>query len=309
MSGSGRPSRPVKPARERAQRALAHDRDAPLLEHGHRVREHVVVEALAADVVVGQAHPEPCVHLVQVPAGDVDQPLPDGQRVRVPGLQPDQPAPGPLGERRVVVELAPGRLVERVRVGGQQGRLGRILAHVEQVLDQHAERGAPVADVVVPDHPVPGELQDAGDGVADDGGAQVPDVHFLGHVRRGVLHHHRLRGRDRRQPEPGVAEHPRGLGGDPVVAQREVDEPGPADLGLGAHVRHVQPGGQLGGHLTGRAPQPLAERQRHVGLEVRERGRPDQRVGVAEVRAERRDDGVVYPLRENLLWIGHTSSL
>src|ERR1700729_2388344 len=60
------------------------------------------------------------------------------------------------------------------------------------------------------------------------------------------------------------------------------------------------------GPLTsGPAAQPLAERQRHVGLEVRERGRPDQRVRVAKVRAERRDDGVVHPLRENLLWIGH----
>ena len=54
-----------------------------------------------------------------------------------------------------------------------------------------------------------------------------------------------------------------------------------------------------------RAAEPLAERQRHVGLEVGERGGPDQRVGVAVFRAERRDDGVVHPLRENLLWIGH----
>jgi len=27
------------------------------------------------------------------------------------------------------------------------------------------------------------------------------------------------------------------------------------------------------------------------------------------IRAERRDDRVVYPLRENLLWIGHDLSL
>ena len=233
---------------ERAQRALAHDRDAPLLELAHGVREHVVVEALAADVLVREAHPEPGVHLVQVPAGDVDQALPDGHRVRVPGLQPDQPAPGALGERRVGVELAPGRLVERVRVGGQQPRLGRVHAHVEQVLDQHAERGAPVADVVVPDHPVPGELQDARDGVADDGGAQVPDVHLLGHVRRGVFDHHRLRAGHRREPEPGVVQHQRGLGGDPVIAQREVDEAGTADLGLGAHVGDVQPGHRTDHH-------------------------------------------------------------
>ena len=77
---------------ERAQRAVAYGRDAPVLEHADRIREHVVVEALAADVVVGQAHVEPCVDLVQVLPGDIDEPLPDGQRVRIPGLQPHQPA-------------------------------------------------------------------------------------------------------------------------------------------------------------------------------------------------------------------------
>src|SRR6266567_56552 len=50
-------------------------------------------------------------------------------------------------------------------------------------------------------------------------------------------------------------------------------------------------------------------RQRRVGLEIGERGGPDQRVRVAVLRAERRDDGVVHPLRENLLWIGHDLSL
>ena len=147
------------------------------------------------------------------------------------------------------------------------------------------------------------------DGVTDDRRAQVPDVHLLSDVGRGVLHHHGLRTGRRGESEPGVVEHLRGLGGDPVVAQGEVDEAGPADLGLGAHVRDVQSGGQLAGHLPRRAAQPLAERQRHVGLEIRERGGPDLRVGVAVVRAERRDDGVVHPLRENLLWIGHDLSL
>ena len=80
---------------ERAQRTLALGRDAPLLELADRVREQVVVEALAADVVVGQAHAEPGIDLVQVLPGDVDEPLPDGQRVRVSGLQPHQPAARP----------------------------------------------------------------------------------------------------------------------------------------------------------------------------------------------------------------------
>ena len=255
---------------KRAQRALALDRDALFHKQADRVREHVVVEALAADVVVGQADPKPGVHPVHVLLGDVDQVLPSGQGLRISCLQPHEPAPGALGELGLGVELAPGGLVERVRVGLQQGRLRGVLAHVEQVLDEHAERGAPVADVVIPDHPVPGELKDARDGVAGDGGAQVPDVHLLGDVRRGVLHQDRLRSGHWREPEPVIAEHGRGLRRDPVVAQREVDETGPADLRLGAHVGHVKCAGQRSRYFPRGAAEPLAERECRVGLEVGE---------------------------------------
>jgi hypothetical protein len=62
----------------------------------------------------------------------------------------------------------------------------------------------------------------------------------------------------------------------------------------------------LGGHLARRAAYPLGQRKGRVGLEVGEGGGTDQRVGVAVLGAERRDDGVAHPLRENLLWIGHT---
>jgi len=203
----------------------------------------VVVEALALDVVVGERHAEAAVDPVQVVLGEVDKFLPQLQRGRIAALQVHHPLPGPVGESRVGLEFAPGRLVKGVRVGPQQPGFRGFLADVEQVLDEHAELGAPVADVVVPDHPVACELQDAGDGVAHDRGAQVPDVHLLGDVRRGVLDHHRLRRGRGRQAEPAVTEHGAGLRGDPVVAQGEVDEAGPADRGLGADAGDVEPGG------------------------------------------------------------------
>ncbi len=40
---------------------------------------------------------------------------------------------------------------------------------------------------------VAGEVQDAGDSVAHDRGPQVPDVHFLGHIGRGVFDRDGLR--------------------------------------------------------------------------------------------------------------------
>ena len=61
---------------------------------------------------------------------------------------------------------------------------GLVLAEVQEVLDQHAERRAPVADVVLPDDGVTGEVEHAGQRVADDRRPQVADVHLLGHVGR-----------------------------------------------------------------------------------------------------------------------------
>ena len=59
--------------------------------------------------------------------------------------------------------------------------------HLLPVADEHAERRAPVTDVVLPDHPVPEMLERAGERVPHHGRAQVPDVHLLGDVRRRVV--------------------------------------------------------------------------------------------------------------------------
>src|SRR5699024_12867222 len=75
---------------------------------------------------------------------------------------------------------------------GHLGRGGGVDADIEELYDEHAEGGAPVTDVVLADDRVAEEFVGAGQGVADDGGAQVADVHLLGHVRRRVVDGHRL---------------------------------------------------------------------------------------------------------------------
>jgi hypothetical protein len=82
--------------------------------------------------------------------------------------------------------------VERAGVGEVDGELCVDAAEVDHVLDEHAEGRAPVADVVLADDGVADELQHAHQRVADDRGAQVADVHLLGHVRRRVVHHRDL---------------------------------------------------------------------------------------------------------------------
>jgi len=73
-------------------------------------------------------------------------------------MQGNDAEPGPGGEAVLVgggcIELGPGGLVERAGVLHQQRRLRGVLADLQPVFDQHPERGAPVTDVVLPDHGV-----------------------------------------------------------------------------------------------------------------------------------------------------------
>ena len=114
---------------------------------------------------------------------------------------------------------------------------GDVLADVEQVLDEHAERAAPVADVVLADHGVAEELEHPHERVADDRRAQVPDVHLLGDVGRRVVDDDRARrggGRRRRgarRPATAVE-----LVGEERVVEREVDEARAGDLDRAAHL-------------------------------------------------------------------------
>ena len=101
--------------------------------------------------------------------------------------------------------------------------MGRFFfAHVHQVLQQHAEGRAPVADMVFPDDLVALQFQQADQAVADYGRPQVADVHLLGRVGGGVVHYH---GQGTKAPDDaeamgpkpcsavrGPGNHPRGPG-------------------------------------------------------------------------------------------------
>ena len=129
---------------------------------------------------------------------------PQAQRLGVAALEQHDAAPAALGERGVAVELPARRGVELVEVAHAEG-LGVLgPADVDQVLDQHAERRPPVADVVLPPHVVAEEPEHAGQRVADERAAQVADVHLLGHVGRRVVDDDRLGVRRRRHAQPRV---------------------------------------------------------------------------------------------------------
>ena len=111
----------------------------------------------------------------------------------VAALQLHDPLAGAFLELLRLGELRVGLLVEAVEIALLQTFGGDVFAEVEQMLDQHAERTAPVADVVLADHVVAEELEHPHQRVADHGRAEVAGVHLLGDVRRRVVDDDRRR--------------------------------------------------------------------------------------------------------------------
>ena len=240
--------------------------------------EYGVVGRLAREVEIGQGDAEGGVDGVEVGLGEVDELTPEGEGLAVAGLQGDHPGAGAgveiactpwrfglLGE----VELHPGRLIEGIGVSDEKRRLGRVPADVEEVLDEHPEGGAPVADVVLPHDVVPEVLESAGQRVADDRRAQVADVHLLGDVGRRVVDRDVLALLER-HTDALVGRHVLQKRREPRVGEGEVDEAGAAHLDGVAHAVDVERVDDLGRDLTRRHTDPLGERQRGVDLHVGE---------------------------------------
>jgi len=127
--------------------------------------------------------------------------------------------------------------------------LGRfVLAEVDEMFDEHAERSTPVADVVLADHFVTHELEHPHQGVADDRAAQVPDVHLLGHVRSRVVDDHLASARSRPHAETIAGRNVGDLVGEKRTIDDDVHETRTGDLERAANVAPT-PG--LGHHRFG----------------------------------------------------------
>ena len=218
--------------------------------------------------------------MVDVGERDVHEVLPERDRRRVAGLQRDDAAAGRVRERGVLVEARLRLAVERPERLEVVEVLG---VRVQHVLGQHPELRAPIAQVVHPDHVVAGELERAHDRVADHGRAQVPDVHLLGHVGRGVVDRDRLRGRRERDAEARIGQRARPPRRQRLGREREVDEPRPGDLRrrqqaarVAELLRHPR------GHVARRLAELLGQLHGEVGLQVEPRLARDreQRVDV-----------------------------
>ena len=141
-----------------------------------------------------------------------------------------------------------GSGVELLRLRQRQAR--RVDAFVEDLLNQHPELGAPVANVVLRNHAVANASDNPTQAVSNHGRAQIPDMHLFRDVGRGVVDHRNLRVRDLCDAQVRVGELVGHRLGQHLSSQPEVDEAGPRDLGRLAEVGNLQPGRDVRSNLT-----------------------------------------------------------
>ena len=132
-----------------------------------------------------------------------------------------------VGEGGVVVEAVLGLAVEGVEVLDVRA----VLARVAKVGDEHAELGAPVADMADAVDLVVVGLEEAREGVADDRRAEVADVHLLGHVGRGVVDDHVLALRSGAQLIPPALARSPSAPASQASLRRKLTKPGGATCG------------------------------------------------------------------------------
>ena len=168
---------------------------------GLKVRDHPrkqgLKETLPQLVVEGDAKPP--VEPLDFGHTDRHELFPEPTVLGIAGVEP-----GRLGEhvlrrigvgRRECRRLRVGRQFLRLGIGHLPhepvepaefrrgiGRIGGIVAAVLPAPEDHAELSAPVAEVVVGDHPVATKPEDSGQRVTDHSGPDMAHVHRLGHV-------------------------------------------------------------------------------------------------------------------------------
>ena len=124
------------------------------------------------------------------------------------------------------------------------------------------------------------ELEHPHQCIADDGGAQVADVHLLGHIGRRVVDHDPLGRRDAAHPEVLVARHLGHLAGHERGRERDVDEARARHLEVGHTGERTRRCGHHVGSDVARCPtEVFGQGERPVGLCIGTVARAHHRVG------------------------------
>ena len=138
------------------------------------------------------------------------------------------------------------------------------------MLDQHAKRSTPIADVILFGDPVSNKGEHAHNGIADNRGAEMPNVHLFGHVGMRVVDNDVLGKWRGTHTKVAVVGRCRKLRCQELITKREVQKAGASNLDVTAHAdQEVSGDGQHGfGNLTRILAKLLGDGQRTVGLRV-----------------------------------------
>ena len=245
------------------------DGEPHLLELCDDAGHGVVVVRLAAIRV--ELHAELRVHAVELADGNVDEALPEREVVLVALLE--------LHELLLARVLPHAVLLLRLRRGEDIALLevgdGEVLAllvgeKLAVALDEYAELRAPVAEVVVGYHVVAERAEDAVYRAANDGRADVADVHLLRRIGRGVVDDDLLARALLRDAAAGPRAEVRELRIEPGGGDGEVEEPWAGDLDLLEDVVALERLGHFRADLARVGLRLLRELERVVALVVAE---------------------------------------
>ena len=197
-----------------------------------------------------------------------DEEFPQSQRVAISSLQPHDTLASAFLKVGGCLELGPRLFVETVEIAHREFARRIHFSQVDEVLDEHAERCPPVADVIFTDHSVTNRLTHAHQCITDHRGPQVSNVHLFGNVRSGVIDDHGF-GRcslvhaKARVTRCIVQQH-----AEVLVFVGEVEESRSGHGHFAAHAAQVQRRNDFFGHVSRLLPHALGEAHRDVHLSV-----------------------------------------
>ena len=249
--------------------ALRLDGEPHLLELCDDAGHGVVVVRLAAVGV--EFHAELRVHAVELADRDVDEALPEREVVLVALLELHElGAAGVLPDAVLFLCLRRREDVALLEVGDGEVLALLVGEKLAVALDEDAELRAPVAEVVVGYHVVAERAEDPVYRAADDGRADVADVHLLRGVWRGVVDYDLLASAILRDAARRLGVESREPGVEPAAGNRQVEEPGACDLDLLEDVVALERLGHFRANLARVGVRLLRELERVVALVVAE---------------------------------------
>ena len=217
---------------------------------------------------MGELYSEFFVHGGEVSGALCNEEFPQPQRVGVASLQPHDTLASTLLKLWGCLELGARLFVETVEVSHRKFTCRIHFPQIDEVLDQHAERCSPVADVIFADHSVANRLTHAHQRIADHRGAKVPDMHLLGNVWRGVIDDHGFCRCSLVHAKARITCCIMQQLAEVLVFVGEVEESRSGHGHVTAHAAQVQRGNDLFRHVSRLLPHTLGEAHRHVHLSV-----------------------------------------